>query len=79
MSHNKNNKFSVEVTSVPDRDGLVAEIWLDQELLAELRDERGSLHMQIYPAPEGQPWDVPYEAFSRALQQARDRLRTLAP
>ncbi len=74
MKPNTNDRFSVEVTSVPDRDSLVAEIWLDRELLAELRYEYGSFKVQIYPAPDGQPWDVDYEAFSGALQRARERL-----
>lgn len=67
-------KFSVEVASVPDRDDLVAEVWLDQELIAELRHGPSGLQAQIYPAPPGQPWDVPYEEFTRALQEARDKL-----
>lgn len=69
-----NDKFSIEVTSVPDRPGLVAEVWWGQELLAELRHEDGVLRVQLYPSSDGQSWDFPYEAFAVALQQARDKL-----
>lgn len=74
MTQNIKNKFSIEVTSVPDRNDLVAEIWLGQELIAELRHEHDSLQIQLYQPPDGQCWDVPYEEFAGALTQARDRL-----
>lgn len=74
MHNSSNNRFSVEVTSVPDRDALVAEMWLERELFAELRYEHRSLRLQFYPAPDGKPWDVPYEEFAGMLEQAREKL-----
>jgi len=74
MTHSTNDKFSVQVASVPDRESLVAEVWLGQEQLAELRYEPEGVRMQIYSAPSGQPWDVPYDEFIRVLRKARDQL-----
>jgi len=66
--------FKVELVSVPGRDDLVAEVWLGQSLLAELRHEGGQVRVQLYPASSGQAWDVPYEALRAALVQARSKL-----
>ncbi|HAN93581.1 MAG TPA: hypothetical protein DCQ33_16080 [Nitrospira sp.] len=74
MSNKTSGKFSIEVTSVPDRPGLVAEVWSGEELLAELRHEDSRLRVQVYPAPNRQSWDFTYEEFTVALQQARDKL-----
>lgn len=74
MSHKTSGKFSIEVTSVPDRPGLVAEVWSGEELLAELRHEAGGVRVQLYPAPNRQSWDFTYEELTVALQQGRDKL-----
>lgn len=74
MSNKTSGKFSVEVTSVPDRPDLVAEVWSGEELLAELRHEDSGLRVQLYPAPNRQSWDFSYEELTVALQQARDKL-----
>jgi len=66
--------FTIELTSVVDRDDLVAEIWFGQELFAELRYESGNARLQVYSAPEGGHWDLPHEELQAALQQARDKL-----
>lgn len=43
----------VELTSVPDRDTLVAEVWYGDELLAELRHEPDGVKAQLYEPPAG--------------------------
>jgi hypothetical protein len=41
-------KFKIEITSVPDRENLVAEIWLDETLVAEINQETGKLEIEFY-------------------------------
>ncbi len=64
--------FSVELASVPDRDDLVAEVWLGQELVAELRQEHDSVLIECYAATG--TWSAPYDQFVDALRRAHERL-----
>jgi hypothetical protein len=75
MKPSATGSFSVEIASVPDRDDLVAEVWMGRELVAELRYEENELRLQLYAGPGGSPWDLPCEPFLRALQEAQERLR----
>jgi hypothetical protein len=65
--------FAIQLASVPDRDDLVAEVWVGQDLFAELRHESGNTWLQVYSAPGGR-WELRFEELQVALQQARDRL-----
>jgi hypothetical protein len=65
--------FMIQLASVPDRDDLVAEVWVGKELFAELRNESGKTWLQVYSAPGGH-WELPYEELQIALQRARDKL-----
>lgn len=65
--------FKVELTSVPDRTDVVAEVWFQDELLAELRRERGVVRIQLYKSP-GAAWDLAYDGFLAAVEEARARL-----
>ena len=49
MTANTEPPLTIELVSVPDRDDLVAEVWLGQYLLAELRQEGGHVRVQLYP------------------------------
>lgn len=66
--------FSINLASLPDRDNVVAEIWHGKYLLAELRREGDSLRLQLYPGPNGAPWDVPHHDFVQALVHAEQQL-----
>ena len=66
--------FTVEIASVPDREDLVAEIWADTELMAELRYDEGELRVQLYAPPGGRSWDVPFDQLASVLQLARQKL-----
>ena len=74
MTANTEPALTIELVSVPDRDDLVAEVWLGQSLLAELRNEDGQVRVQLYPDSSEKPWDVPYESLCSALAQARSKL-----
>jgi hypothetical protein len=66
--------FSVQLASIPDHDDLVAEIWLGDKQVAELRHEADGVRLQLYDAPNRACWDVPLEDFLAALHKARERL-----
>ena len=47
-------RMEIKITSVPDRKNLVAELWYDKVMWAEIsREESGSM-LEIYPHPMGQ-------------------------
>jgi len=66
--------FQIEITSVPDREELVAEIWVNHEQLAELRRDAGQIRVQLYARSDGRPWDVSYSSLLGALSKAQNRL-----
>jgi hypothetical protein len=67
--------FTIEIVSVPDRDGLVAEVWFGDAMVAELqRSVRGELRLEIYPSESQQPWSFDLHAWMAALQDAERRL-----
>jgi hypothetical protein len=73
------NVYKVELTSVPDRDDLVVEIWVGDEQLAELRNEPSGVCVQLYPGAAGAPWDLSHDDFMAALKEARERLGPARP
>lgn len=42
------SKFKIEITSIEDRDNLVAEIWYDETMIAEINQERNILELELY-------------------------------
>jgi len=66
--------FRIELASVPDREYLVAEISLSEELFAELRWDAGRVLVQVFPRASGACWEVSLEELQRILALARDRL-----
>ena len=66
--------FRVSVTSPPDREKLVAEIWFGDEHVAEINQEKGELQIEIYARRSDEPWAFPHADYMEALSQARHRL-----
>lgn len=69
--------LTIELASVPDREDLLAEIWLGTALIAEVRRDEQMLRVQLYPSETGHPFDIPYEDLEAALVTAKARLRAL--
>lgn len=46
------SKFKIEITSVPDRNNLVAEIWEEDVLIAEINQEGENLEIELYNEKE---------------------------
>ena len=71
--------LTITVASVPDRENLVAEIWLGSHQVAEVHAEDGEVMAQVY-SPPGLAWDVPVDALLSALGKARDEVvRSMGP
>jgi len=63
--------FSVEITSVQDRDALVAEIWKGDSMVAELRlGADGVKQIEIYPAETHACWIFDFSSWVDALAKA---------
>ena len=42
------SKFNIELSSVPDRENLVAEIWYENKMIAEVNKESENFVIEIY-------------------------------
>ena len=42
------SKFNIELSSVPDRENLVAEIWYENKMIAEVSKESEKLVIEFY-------------------------------
>jgi hypothetical protein len=67
------SNFTLEVTSVPDRTKLVAEIWFNDDLLAEVSNETGQLKIEFYSQDVEQL--LPFDDFIETLTKAKEMLR----
>ena len=64
--------FKIEITSVPDRNKLVAEIWLDDSLIAEINQEKGEFEIELYSV---QNKVFKFDEFLAALEAGKKKLR----
>jgi hypothetical protein len=64
----------IRISSPPDREKLVAEIFCGNEQWAELNQESNTLTLEIYPRRDGKPWDFSFNKALSALQDAQRRL-----
>lgn len=62
------------ISSPPDREKLVAEIFFGNEQWAELNQEAGTLKLEFYPRRNGQFWQLSLAEVLEALNQAKMRL-----
>jgi len=66
--------LTVVLVSLPDREALVAEIYLGHTQVAEINQEGDEPVLELYPNPEGGDWVLPLGAFLAAVQDATQRL-----
>jgi len=64
-------KYLIEITSVPDREKLVAEIWLGDFLVAEINQDNEYLEIQFYL---DKSQIVNFDNFLEALVNAKKKL-----
>lgn len=72
------NKFRIQIASVPDRENLVAEIWNENLMIAEINDERGELEIEIYP-DQSEKLIFDCQEFIDVLERAKNRLLVMRP
>lgn len=63
--------FSIILASVPDRSNLVAEIWHDNRMIAELKQENEQLQIEFYL---NEPKSFDYLSFCEILKEAEEKL-----
>lgn len=67
--------FVVEIASVPDRDEVVAEIWWNKEMVAEVqRAVGGGFQLDIYASESRAPLSFNLQDWLSALAEAQRRL-----
>jgi hypothetical protein len=68
------NKYRICISSPPDRDKLVVEIFFKNIQWAEVNQETGTLEVEFYPRPDGQPWKIDFSDVIASLQEAKLKL-----
>jgi len=66
--------WRVCISSPPDRDKLVAEIFFGDQQWAELNQEGSELQLELYQRSDGKPWEIPYSQIVAALKEAKKQL-----
>jgi hypothetical protein len=66
--------IEVIVSSPPDRDVLVSELWVGTELLGEVFEDKGFLRLTLYPPQPGSCWSLDARAVLIGLNEAISEL-----
>ena len=72
------DKPRICISSPPDRDKLVAEVFFGDAQWAELNQEGEAIEAIFYPRPDGEPWRIHLEEAHRSLDEAKLRLIELS-
>jgi hypothetical protein len=67
-------EFRICISSPPDREKLVAEIFFGDTQWAEINQEGDILEVEFYPRPDGKAWRIEYQDVIRVLDQAKQKL-----
>jgi hypothetical protein len=67
-------RFRICVSSPPDRERLVAEVFFRDEQLADVNQEAGRWSVELYPRLSGKPWTLPFDDTVIALRDAKTKL-----
>jgi hypothetical protein len=63
------NSLRIIISSPPDRDAVVAELWQEDEQVAELRQDTSGLRLELYDSRSLSCRDLDYSEFMTALSQ----------
>lgn len=66
--------IELQITSPPDRERVVVELWLDNTQLAEVSNEDGILRVEVYTTPGTNKVAVSLDELEEALKRARENL-----
>lgn len=64
-------KYKIEIASVPDKENLVAEIWCDELLIAEINQENEELEIELF-IDEKKSFEL--NEFLELIQMAKRKL-----
>jgi hypothetical protein len=67
------NNFKVEIASVYDKEHLVAEIWNDDTMIAEICKEKSDYILKIFA--KNNYLRLNYKEFLSALYEAKEKLK----
>lgn len=73
------DKYRIYISSPPDRENLVAEIFFEDIQWAEVNKETITPEIEIYCRPDGRPWVLPFDLVVGALTDAKARLDNRVP
>ena len=65
--------LTIEIASPPDRENLVAEIWLEDQMIAEINQENNNLELEIFIKEKGK-LKLNYDDFLETLEKAKKKL-----
>ncbi len=68
------NSLCIIISSPPDRDAIVAELWQKDEQVAELRQDTSGLRLELYNSRSPTGRDLDYSEFMTALSQLKQAL-----
>lgn len=66
--------IEIQIASVPDRENVVAELWVDDTQIAEVSNEKNELRVEFYSAPIPNQLSVSLDELLEALAKAKRNL-----
>jgi hypothetical protein len=67
-------EYRICLSSPPDREKLVAEIFFGDFQWAEINQDGAELQLECYPRPDGKQWSIPLATVEETLALAKERL-----
>ncbi len=67
-------KCRITISSLPDRENLVAEISYNNIQFAEINQEADELKIQFYPHPKEGFWEFSVDEILNSIEKAKKRL-----
>ena len=64
-----NGRWEVLVVTMPHRDNLFIEVWIENQLWAEVFLENTIPHIEVYPRQDGTVWRFRYEDLLAITQK----------
>ena len=66
--------YRICISSPPDREKLVAEIFFGDSQWAEINQEQGDYQIEFYPRVDNNPWRIDFSNAISILNEAKQKL-----
>lgn len=66
--------YRICISSPPDREKLVAEIFFGNSQWAEINQEQGDYQIEFYPRVDRSPWIIGFSSVIKILNEAKKKL-----